>query len=590
MAKNPHKKQLQLTREEYAERATTIFMKMLLLVPEEHHERLMALMLDERRQSEPEAVRHELVQILSGLDIESKREEVVELLLELIPVQELVPAVYEKYLQMVADAARVILSKLSPERLRIKLIEQMLLPLEATLQERVLKLITRMPTMQKLGQIIARNKNLDPELRRRLQKLENSIRDASYEAILARIHEEMKTKIAAYRVKVGRRFLAEASVCAVVPFTWRHPKDGARRKGVFKVLKPFITHYWHEDLKILDALAVHFDRNRHSYGLPTVGFRQILREVRDLFKREIKLPIEQSRLQEARDFYSQEANVRVPDLLPMSTSVVTGMEFIDGVKVTTAAERYPEKRNRIAALVLEKTIISVLFHQGSEALFHADPHAGNLFYCEKTDELALLDWGLSCTLSRPYRRELIQLILGLVVRDEARAIKATCNLTEGRITQSQVAIVERRVRETIDSLPLFPLVRLAPLTQLLDNLILDGVKFPAELLMFRKSLFTLLGVIHDTSSEFDVDWHITNALLVQIVREVPQRLVSSPWSTDYPTQITTWELRKVVSGLSSIAARLGMQNAQMMAALGLDWAGETLSSLFSARRAVTQEE
>lgn len=584
------RKQLELTREEYAERATAVFMKMLLLVPEERQEVLMALMLDERRQSEPEAVRQELTQILSDLDIESRREEIVELLLELIPVQELVPAVYEKYLQMVADAARVILSKLSPERLRVKLIEQMLLPLDATLQERVLKLITRMPTMQKLGQIIARNKNLDPELRRRLQKLENSIRDASYEAILARIHEEMKSKIATYRVKLGRRFLAEASVCAVVPFTWHHPKDGARRKGVFKVLKPFITHYWHEDLKILDALAVHFDRNKQSYGLPTVGFRQILREVRDLFKREIRLPIEQSRLQEARDFYSQESNVRVPGLLPMSTKVVTGMEFIDGTKVTTAAERYPEKRDRIARLVLEKTILSVLFHEGQEALFHADPHAGNLFYCEKTDELALLDWGLSCTLSRPYRRELIQLILGFVIRDYARAVKASCNLTEGRITQAQVAIVERRVRETIDGLPLFPLVRLAPLTQLLDDLILDGVKFPAELLMFRKSLFTLLGVIHDTSPEFDVDWHITNALLAQIVREAPKRLTRSPWSTDYPTQITTWELRKVVTGLSAIAARLGIQNTQMMAALGLDWAGETVSSLFSAQRAAAQEE
>ncbi len=583
-------KQLELTREEYVERATAIFMKMLLLVPEEQQEVLMALMLDERRQSEPEAVRQELTQILSGLDIESKREEVVELLLELIPVQELVPAVYEKYLQMVADAARVILSKLSPERLRVKLVEQMLLPLDATLQERVLKLITRMPTMQKLGQIIARNKNLDPELRRRLQKLENSIRDASYEAILARIHEEMKSKIATYKVKLGRRFLAEASVCAVVPFTWHHPKDGARRKGVFKVLKPFITHYWHEDLKILDALAVHFDRNKQSYGLPTVGFRQILREVRDLFKREIRLPIEQSRLQEARDFYSQESNVRVPSLLPMSTKVVTGMEFIDGTKVTTAAERYPEKRDRIARLVLEKTILSVLFHEGKEALFHADPHAGNLFYCEKTDELALLDWGLSCTLSRPYRRELIQLILSFVIRDYACAVKASCNLTEGRITQAQVAIVERRVQETIDRLPLFPLVRIAPLTQLLDDLILDGVKFPAELLMFRKSLFTLLGVIHDISPDFDVDWHVTNALLVQIVREAPKRLTRSPWSIDYPTQISTWELRKVVTGLSSIAAQLGLQNTQMMATLGLDWAGETVSSLFSAQRAAAQEK
>src|SRR6185369_7268995 len=152
-------------------------------------------------------------------------------------VEHLVPTVYEKYRPMVIDAAHLILSKLSAERLRIKLIEQLMLPFDASLQERLLMLIARMPTLQKLGQIIARNRNLDPEFRRRLQKLENSIRDATYESILKTVRDELKHKIQDYKVKFGSRFLAEASVCAVVPFTWRSP-EGERRKGVFKVLKP----------------------------------------------------------------------------------------------------------------------------------------------------------------------------------------------------------------------------------------------------------------------------------------------------------------------------------------------------------------
>src|ERR1051326_7107285 len=186
-------------------------------------------------------------------------------------------------------------------------------------------LIARMPTLQKLGQIIARNRNLDPEFRRRLQKLENSIRDATYESILERVQGELKHKIEAYKIKLGSRFIAEASVCAVLPFTWRSP-EGERKKGVFKVLKPFITRYWAEELKILEALAIHFDRHRNRYGLPTIGFRELLKEVRELLKREVKLPIEQGRLREARDFYSEDSNVRVPQLLPLlGTKVITGM-------------------------------------------------------------------------------------------------------------------------------------------------------------------------------------------------------------------------------------------------------------------------
>ncbi|MEW6733362.1 MAG: AarF/UbiB family protein [Acidobacteriota bacterium] len=562
------------------QRATNVFMQLLALVPAEQQAPLIGLMLDEARLNEPERTREELLSLLTSLDLESQRQEIVRLLLELIPVEHLVPTVYEKYRPMVRDAADLILSHLSAERLRIKLVEQLMLPLEASLQERLLMLIARMPTLQKMGQIIARNRNLDPEFRRRLQKLENSIRDASYESIFERIQSELKNQMQTYKIKLSSRFLAEASVCAVLPFTWRSP-DGERRRGVFKVLKPFISRYWAEELQILNKLASYLDRHRSRYGLPTIGFRELLREVRELLKREVKLPIEQNRLQEAQSFYSQHTNVQVPTLLPMRTELVTGMEFVDGLKVTAAANRYPDKRSRIAELILNKLIVSVLFHPGAEALFHADPHAGNLFYGNDKDALVLFDWGLSCTLSRSNRRELVQLILGFILHDLKRSCQAACNLTNSKLSRAQVAIIEEKVEEIFHTLPLFPLVRLEPLTRLLDELILAGIKFPAELLMFRKSLFTLLGVLHDVDANFDVDWHLTRSLLGQILREIPNRLLRSPWSRDFPSQITTWELRDVLVRLSQLAAKLGVENTQLLAQLGLDWASDLINRLTS---------
>lgn len=582
MVKNSQKQKRQgnltISKAEYTDRAMNVFLQMLSLAPEEHQEELMALMMDESRTTEPEIVRERFTALLANLDIESKRTEIVALLLELIPVQQLVPPVYEKYCQMVMDAAEVILKLLSGERLRIKLVEQMMLPLDASLQERLLTLITRMPTLQKIGQIIARNRNLDPEFRKRLQKLENSIKDATYEAIFECVHRELKSQISKYKIKLGNRFLAEASVCAVVPFTWRSD-SGEKKRGVFKVLKPFIAKYWTEELKILDALAIHFDRNKHRYGLPTMGFRDVLREVRELFKREVKLPIEQNRLEEARNFYLSEANVRVPELLPMRTKVVTGMEFVDGMKVTSAAAKYPEQAKRIAELIIDKMIFSVIFYSGQEALFHADPHAGNVFYSEKNDELAILDWGLSCTMSREDRGEIVQLMLGFILKDKERAFRATYKLSSEKNIKGVEEVIRKRVDEVIDGLPTFPLVRLEPLTRLLDNLILDGVRFPAELLMFRKSLFTLLGVLHDVNQGFNVDWHLTRTLLGQIVSEIPTRLLRSPWSTDYPSQLSTWELRRVLTGLSAIAAKLGVKNSQLLVELGLEKAAGFVGKL-----------
>jgi hypothetical protein len=94
--------------------------------------------------------------------------------------------------------------------------------------------------------------------------------------------------------------------------------------------------------------------------------------------------------------------------------------------------------------------------------------------------------------------------------------------------------------------------------------------------MFRKSLFTLLGVLHDIDSEFNIDWHLTRSLLGQIIKEVPSRLTHSPWSYNYPTQITTWDLRGAILRLSQIAALLGLELTQLLAQFGLEKATEAL--------------
>lgn len=577
-------------RAENSERAAGVFMQMLGLVPDEESQNaLLGLIMDETRLTEPDRIRGEILTLMAPLDLESNRSEIVRLLLELIPVDQLVPTVYEKYRPMVADAANVILSKLSAERLRTKLVEQLMLPFEASLAERLIELIARMPTMQKLGQIIARNRNLDPKFRKLLQKLENGIRDASYESISNCVHKELKQQIDTHKIKLSNRFLAEASVCAVVPFTYR-TEEGEKQKGVFKVLKPFVARYWAEELKILNALAHYLDKNRARYGLPTLGFREVLKEVRELLKREVKLRIEQGRLQDAQNFYSQDSNVRIPRLLPLQTEIVTGMEYLEGQKVTIAAQRHPENRRHIAELVLDKLILSVLFHKKEDALFHADPHAGNIFYSLEDDELVIFDWGLSCTLKRAIRGQIVQLILGFIINDRKRAYKAACNLTEGKLNKAQTAIVERKVDEIFAGLPSFPMVRLEPLTKLLDDLILDGIRFPAELLMFRKSLFTLIGVLHDVDETFDMDWHLTRSLLEQVIREVPSRLIHSPWSSNYPSQITTMDLRDVIVRLAPVAAKAGMELTPLLSEFGLGRATSVLERFsFGFKRPVKHE-
>ena len=102
---------------------------------------------------------------------------------EIIPVSQLVPEAYKQWRPPVRDAMMFVVTRLSPARLAPKLLEQIELPLKTTAEVRLLRLIAKVPGLQKLGQVIARNQHLHPALRRALAKLENGIRDVQPEDI-----------------------------------------------------------------------------------------------------------------------------------------------------------------------------------------------------------------------------------------------------------------------------------------------------------------------------------------------------------------------------------------------------------------------
>jgi ubiquinone biosynthesis protein len=88
-----------------------------------------------------------------------------------------------------------------------------------------------MPGLQKIGQIVARNPNLDPLFRAELTRLENSIRDTTPEEVRAEIERQLGKYLRIYQVDIQDVNLAEASVSAVVRFTWLDPVTRRREVG-----------------------------------------------------------------------------------------------------------------------------------------------------------------------------------------------------------------------------------------------------------------------------------------------------------------------------------------------------------------------
>jgi ubiquinone biosynthesis protein len=420
---------------------------------------------------------------------------------EIVPVDALVPEAYKNWRPPVRDAMMFVVTRLSPARLAPKLLEQIELPTNTSPEVRLLRLIAKVPGLQKLGQVIARNQHLHPALRRALSKLENGIRDVQPEDIRVLVQKTLGPKFNTYAVEISTMILKEASVSAVIRFTWRNPATGKRERGVFKVLKPHIPEYFAEDMDYLQRLAEYFGDRHHTYGFAPHLIPDTFRKVRRLLRHEVNFSREQKTLIEAGVLYRGFPRVRIPQLIqPLCTPTITALTEEPGIKVTSAAARLPESRRREVAEQLVESLVAVpLFSSTQDAIFHGDPHAGNLLYNNKTRELVILDWALRERLSREQRRHLALLFLMVSLRDPVGTSNEIVALSQPRIRIASPR--GRKVRETVskflDELPPSQMPSGADAMRLLERVAISGVKFPSSLIMLSKVMFTLEGILGD---------------------------------------------------------------------------------------------
>jgi len=420
---------------------------------------------------------------------------------EIVPVKRLVPEAYENWRAPVREAMMFVVAHLSPARLAPKVLEQLELPKRTSAEARLLRLIAKVPGLQKLGQVIARNQHLRPALRDALARLENGIRDVKAEDIREIIQRDLGERLKIYDVRVESKILSEASVSAVLRFTWRDPESGRRERGVFKVLKPHIPEYFAEDMDYLQGLAHHFADRHHTYGFPSHLIPDTFKKVRRLLRHEVNFRREQKTLLEAGDLYRNLRGVRVPRLYrPLCSSRITALTEERGIKVTNAAARLAvSQRRRVAEQLVEALVAFPLLSSREDVIFHGDPHAGNLLYDRKTGELTIIDWALRERLSREQRRHLAVLFAMVGLRDAVGTRNEVFALTQQKIRSSSARgrAIGDTVAHFLDELPATSWPSMVDVMRLLERLAMTGVRFPVSLIMLSKVMFTLDGILGD---------------------------------------------------------------------------------------------
>ena len=336
-----------------------------------------------------------------------------------------VPDAYAAYRQPIAAALQFFRREPARSAGRAILGEQLSLDPTAGPAERLMVLARACPVLHKLGQVLARDRRLDPGVRGQLQRLESMPPRVPIQVLRDQIEHDLGP-LHRLGLSLEPEALAEASVAVVVPFSYRDGADkGARLgRGVFKVIKPGVDERLGQDLALLEDVGAFLDERCALFGIPPLDYRDVFAQVRTLLGEEVRLDHEQRHLAAAQAAYAGlEATVQVPRLLPWSSPRVTAMERIDGRKVTDARGKPVIDGRRSGAPDRRVADRSPALVDRARALFHADPHAGNLLVT-RDGRLAILDWSLVGTLGTSERMAIGQVMLGALTLDARRILGA----------------------------------------------------------------------------------------------------------------------------------------------------------------------
>ncbi len=420
----------------------------------------------------------------------------------LVPLEAWMPEQQRDYAPLVRDGLAFFLATLPAARLEAMVKAQAALA-DAAPAERLTALMRQCPVLHKLGQTLAHDPRLAPELRRSLTLLETLPPTLGIDAA----RREIATALPALSAVSLDAPIAEASVAAVVPF--RH----GTRDGVFKLLKPGIEQRLAEDLAHWSELGDFLARRAACYGLPPLEYRATLESAAALVRAELRLDLEQKNMALARRLYAGSPHVKVPRLYPDACSRrITAMERIHGTPLG-ALEAGTRSARDTAHHLLAGLFVEPLLDTGHESLVHGDPHPGNMLLTAD-GRLAVFDWALAARLRPGLRRQLTRIAAGACLMDTAAVADSVSALANGAC--------ERPALDRVAANAVRRLRRGAGLTarwliDLLDDAAIKAhTRFPQPMLVLRKSLQMAFGLFDELAPGDDAARALTRNMLERL--------------------------------------------------------------------------
>lgn len=392
------------------------------------------------------------------------------------------------------------------------------------------------PTFVKLGQILAGRADLfGPEWIAQFERLHSRAPAADLQALRQQLTEDLGAPPEQVFAQWSDEPLAAASIAQVHAATLA---DGS--EVVVKVRRPGIAASVEADLRLLERLAAAAERQWPELQpyRPVALARQLGRSLR----RELDLASEGRHAERIAAAFAGQPQIVIPKVYWEFTHQrinvqqrIRGVPAEDAAAINAAGIDRREVARRGAQAVLKMVV--------EDGFFHADPHAGNLFFLEH-NRIAFIDFGMVGRVTPQRREQLLDLMLGLVQRDAGDVAEVLLDWADGDADDASGGsgrrgppLDEDGLRNDIEGfvdqyhgVPLAQLNLAAMLQDVTGILRAHHLALPADLALLIKTFITLEGLGRGLDPDFHMAAEATPMLRQALhARYRPEALARRGW-------------------------------------------------------------
>ncbi len=326
--------------------------------------------------------------------------------------------------------------------------------LSLTTYERIRMILEDLgPTYVKLGQIFSNREDmLPPGLIAELEKLQDNVPPIEGFQIKEALQKHL------YNVNLDDEFIfideepmASASISQV--------HKAQLRNGdlvILKIQRPNIEEVINADIQIMKKVASMLEK--HNEEIAHYHPTRIIETFEESIAQELQFSNEIMNQKRFAKNFKDNPYVHVPKIYDgYSNKNVICMEYVDGIKLTDIddLDKLGVNRKALASLGIDLYLKQVLEH----GFFHADPHAGNLFYLPQHNQMCFIDFGMMGYISPKDRELLDELLMEFINENVGKLIKTIKKIAvktdipdEGKLEFQLQGLIDKYGDTTLDEM------------------------------------------------------------------------------------------------------------------------------------------